>query len=199
MTDLALSPQDALVAVMVAVSVSDETIRTAELVKIEQIVNNLPVFGDYDADRTTRRGADGVRTVRGRGRARRAVRPRARGPARTVCGKRPTRSPATWPPPMARSSKTELRFSRGTAPRARHRPAPCRRDRTGRAGAAHHALAEHRAPAADKRPAANVWHGGCRSARPAGRSIWSRVRRSRRSRSAQNTENARLRPDGTCT
>jgi tellurite resistance protein len=37
---------------MVAVSVSDETIRTAELVKIEQIVNNLPVFGDYDADRT---------------------------------------------------------------------------------------------------------------------------------------------------
>jgi tellurite resistance protein len=52
MTDHALSPQDALVAVMVAVSVSDETIRTAELVKIEQIVNNLPVFGDYDADRT---------------------------------------------------------------------------------------------------------------------------------------------------
>jgi tellurite resistance protein len=52
MTDHALSPQDALVAVMVAVSVSDETIRTAELVKIEQIVNNLPVFGAYDADRT---------------------------------------------------------------------------------------------------------------------------------------------------
>jgi tellurite resistance protein len=52
MTDHALNPQDALVAIMVAVSVSDETIRTAELVKIEQIVNNLPVFGDYDADRT---------------------------------------------------------------------------------------------------------------------------------------------------
>ncbi len=52
MTDLALNPQDALVAVMVAVSVSDERIRTAELIKIEQIVNNLPVFGDYDADRT---------------------------------------------------------------------------------------------------------------------------------------------------
>jgi tellurite resistance protein len=52
MNDLALSPQDALVAVMVAVSVSDETIRTAELIKIEQIVNNLPVFGAYDADRT---------------------------------------------------------------------------------------------------------------------------------------------------
>jgi len=37
---------------MVAVSASDETIRTAELIKIEQIVNNLPVFGNYDADRT---------------------------------------------------------------------------------------------------------------------------------------------------
>lgn len=52
MTDHSLSPQDALVAVMVAVSVSDETIRTAELVTIDQIVNNLPVFGNYDADRT---------------------------------------------------------------------------------------------------------------------------------------------------
>ncbi|MEM7722449.1 MAG: tellurite resistance TerB family protein [Pseudomonadota bacterium] len=46
-----LTPEDALVAVMVAVSVSDEDIRTAELVKIEQIVNHLPVFGSYDADR----------------------------------------------------------------------------------------------------------------------------------------------------
>jgi len=46
-----LSPEDCLVAVMVAVSVADETIRTSELVKIEQIVNHLPVFGAYDADR----------------------------------------------------------------------------------------------------------------------------------------------------
>jgi tellurite resistance protein len=46
-----ISPEDALVAVMVAVSVSDEAIRTAELVKIEQIVNHLPVFAAYDADR----------------------------------------------------------------------------------------------------------------------------------------------------
>jgi tellurite resistance protein len=37
---------------MVAASVSDETIRTSELVKIDQIVNHLPVFGAYDADRT---------------------------------------------------------------------------------------------------------------------------------------------------
>jgi tellurite resistance protein len=46
-----MSPQDALVALMVAVSVSDEAIRTSELVKIEQIVNHLPVFAGYDADR----------------------------------------------------------------------------------------------------------------------------------------------------
>ena len=43
--------QDALVAVMVAVSVSDETIKTSELVTIERIVNHLPVFASYDADR----------------------------------------------------------------------------------------------------------------------------------------------------
>jgi len=46
-----MTPQDALVAVMVTVSVSDETIRTSELVTIERIVNHLPVFGSYDADR----------------------------------------------------------------------------------------------------------------------------------------------------
>ncbi|WP_238365962.1 tellurite resistance TerB family protein [Mesobacterium pallidum] len=46
-----LSPQDCLVALMIAVSVSDENIRTAELVKIESDVGNLPIFGNYDADR----------------------------------------------------------------------------------------------------------------------------------------------------
>lgn len=46
-----LSPQDALVAVMVAVSVSDETIRTAELVAIERMVNHMPIFAAYDIDR----------------------------------------------------------------------------------------------------------------------------------------------------
>ncbi|QBY01722.1 2-dehydro-3-deoxyphosphooctonate aldolase [Rhodophyticola sp. CCM32] len=49
--DTALSAQDALVAVMVAVSVSDENIRTAELVTIQELVNHLPVFAKYDADR----------------------------------------------------------------------------------------------------------------------------------------------------
>jgi tellurite resistance protein len=46
-----MTPQDALVAVMVAVSASDEDIRTAELVAIERIVRQMPVFVGYDPDR----------------------------------------------------------------------------------------------------------------------------------------------------
>lgn len=46
-----MSPQDALVAVMIAVSASDENMRTAELVAIQRIVNHLPVFAGYDLDR----------------------------------------------------------------------------------------------------------------------------------------------------
>ncbi|MEM1353015.1 MAG: tellurite resistance TerB family protein [Pseudomonadota bacterium] len=38
---------------MIAVSASDEDIRTAELVKIEAAVNLLPIFSKYDADRIT--------------------------------------------------------------------------------------------------------------------------------------------------
>lgn len=51
-----LSPQDCLVAVMLATSAADETIRTAELVQISNIVNNLPVFGLYDQDRLREMG-----------------------------------------------------------------------------------------------------------------------------------------------
>ncbi len=47
----AMSPQDCLVALMIAISASDEEIRTTELVKITAAVNILPVFADYDADR----------------------------------------------------------------------------------------------------------------------------------------------------
>jgi tellurite resistance protein len=36
---------------MIAVSASDENIRTSELVKITNIINNLPVFAGYDADK----------------------------------------------------------------------------------------------------------------------------------------------------
>ena len=46
-----LSAQDCLVALMVAISASDETIRTTELLKIQAAVNLLPIFGDYDVDR----------------------------------------------------------------------------------------------------------------------------------------------------
>lgn len=46
-----LSPQDCLVAVMIAVSASDEQIRTSELIKIESTVNHLPIFASYDVDR----------------------------------------------------------------------------------------------------------------------------------------------------
>ena len=49
-----LTAQDCLVAVMIAVSASDEDIRTAELVKIEVAVNHLPVFSGYDVDRMNR-------------------------------------------------------------------------------------------------------------------------------------------------
>jgi len=44
------SAQDALVAIMVTVSVSDESISTSELVAIERQVNHLPMFADYDMD-----------------------------------------------------------------------------------------------------------------------------------------------------
>lgn len=46
-----MSPPDALIAVMIAVSASDEQMRTTELVAIQRIVNHLPVFADYDNDR----------------------------------------------------------------------------------------------------------------------------------------------------
>lgn len=50
-TPASLSPQDALIAVMIAVSAADEQLRTPELVAIQRTVNHMPVFADYDADR----------------------------------------------------------------------------------------------------------------------------------------------------
>lgn len=49
-----MSPQDALIAVMVACSASDQNMRTAELVAIQRMVNHMPVFADYDQDRIRR-------------------------------------------------------------------------------------------------------------------------------------------------
>ncbi|WP_294931769.1 tellurite resistance TerB family protein [uncultured Paracoccus sp.] len=42
---------DALVALMIAVSASDQDMRTAELVAIERTVNHTPIFAQYDIDR----------------------------------------------------------------------------------------------------------------------------------------------------
>ncbi len=49
-----MTAQDALVALMITVSASDEDIRTSELVKINNVINHLPIFADYDADRLPR-------------------------------------------------------------------------------------------------------------------------------------------------
>jgi tellurite resistance protein len=45
------SIQDALVAVMVGVSASDENMTTNELLSISRMVDTLPVFKGYDGDR----------------------------------------------------------------------------------------------------------------------------------------------------
>lgn len=50
-TSLTLSAQDCLVALMIAVSASDQDIRTSELIKIQTAVNILPIFSEYDTDR----------------------------------------------------------------------------------------------------------------------------------------------------
>lgn len=53
MTDTphSLSAQDCLVAVMIAVSMSDANVRTSELLAIEAMINHLPVFANFDPDR----------------------------------------------------------------------------------------------------------------------------------------------------
>lgn len=45
------SPEDALIAVMVAVSAADETVNSRERESISRIVNYLPVFANYAVDR----------------------------------------------------------------------------------------------------------------------------------------------------
>ncbi|WP_373457467.1 tellurite resistance TerB family protein [Pseudogemmobacter lacusdianii] len=46
-----MTAQDALVAVMVACSASDQDMRTAELVAIQRMVGHMPIFAGYDTDR----------------------------------------------------------------------------------------------------------------------------------------------------
>ncbi len=45
------TPEDTLVAIMMAVTASDGTIHTAQLVSIERMVDHLPVFKDYKIER----------------------------------------------------------------------------------------------------------------------------------------------------
>lgn len=56
MTDTILSPQDALVAIMLTLSAADETIRTAELVQISNLLETLPVFAQYEQARLSQIG-----------------------------------------------------------------------------------------------------------------------------------------------
>ncbi len=46
-----LTAADCLIAIMVAISASDERLPTTELVTIERLVNHLPVFQGYDQSR----------------------------------------------------------------------------------------------------------------------------------------------------
>lgn len=49
----ALSTEDALVAIMIAVSAADQNMTTPELVSIQRMIAHLPIFGSYDADRVS--------------------------------------------------------------------------------------------------------------------------------------------------
>lgn len=51
LTAAEFTPEDALIAVMISISASDENMRTSELLSIERMVNHLPVFKDYRLDR----------------------------------------------------------------------------------------------------------------------------------------------------
>ncbi|MEL7463207.1 MAG: tellurite resistance TerB family protein [Pseudomonadota bacterium] len=46
-----MSPQDALVAVMIATSAADENQKTEELLMIDRLIDALACFADYDKDR----------------------------------------------------------------------------------------------------------------------------------------------------
>ena len=50
-TPLPWTHQDALVAMMVAGAVSDEAIKTLEMLSIQRIIDHLPIFANYDEDR----------------------------------------------------------------------------------------------------------------------------------------------------
>lgn len=116
-----LTPQDCLIAVMMAVSASDEEITSAELLTIERIVNHLPVFATYDPDRfkTVSQTVfdlfaveDGLDALFGL----------VRDNLPETCGKLPMRWLAMWPPLMAFCRPGTAHLGRDPV-RAEHRPA----------------------------------------------------------------------------
>ena len=148
-----MSPQDCLVAIMVAVSASDENIRTAELVKIETAVNMLPVFGGYDIDRTRRvsqivfdlfEQEDGLDALFGLIRENLPERLNETAYALAL-----RRGRGGW-----RAGRNRIATAGRNPIRAQHRPVARRRDRAWRAGAPHglSSAAVKRAPAFDQRP-----------------------------------------------
>ena len=54
----AITHHDALIYAMVTMSAVDRTMTNAELARIGNIVNNLPVFDDFDADKLVRVAED---------------------------------------------------------------------------------------------------------------------------------------------
>lgn len=51
LTSADFTPEDTLIAVLVAVSATDGNFRTSELMSIERMVNHLPAFKDYEIER----------------------------------------------------------------------------------------------------------------------------------------------------
>ena len=111
---LDLTPQDSLVAIMIAISVSDETIRTAELVTIERIVNHLPVFAEYDIERL-RRVSDFIFDLFTREDGLDVLFQRIREALPNGSSRPPMRSPATWPRPTAGCARPNCGFWRKCA------------------------------------------------------------------------------------
>ena len=124
------SVQDALVAVMVGVSASDENMTTNELLSISRMVDTLPVFDGYDRDRlrtvsqtvfdlfTEEDGLDALFGLVRDALPDAALRDRLRAGLRRRRRRRPRLPGRAAVPARA-------------APRARRRPAARRRDREG--------------------------------------------------------------------
>ena len=160
---LTLSPQDALVALMVAVSCADEDDphRRAGAVSPTSI-NNLPVFADYDTDNMQRVSPDGLffrpSASRRTGSTLCSVSCGARCP--TGSARLPMRWPATWPPQtvvVAQSESRILEEIRYELDIDRLHAAAIERGARGAAHDALRAVSPRAAPLEIRAPPARVW------------------------------------------